>query len=66
MAVELTDGRLIRARHEIVLSAGTVQTPQILLLSGIGPAAHLKEQGIDVVHVDGNFGAIGASALPAS
>ncbi len=48
--VELTDGRVIAARHEIVLSAGTVQTPQILMLSGIGPAAHLKEQGIAVVH----------------
>jgi choline dehydrogenase-like flavoprotein len=47
--VELMDGRVIAARHEIVLSAGTVQTPQILMLSGIGPAAHLKEQGIAVV-----------------
>ncbi|MEO5706841.1 MAG: GMC family oxidoreductase N-terminal domain-containing protein [Alteraurantiacibacter sp.] len=59
VAVQLTDGRQIRARHEIVLSAGTVQTPQILLLSGIGPAAHLKEHGIDVVHdlpgVGGNY-----------
>ncbi len=49
-AVELTDGRVVHARHEIVLSAGTVQTPQILMLSGIGPAAHLQEMGIDVVH----------------
>ncbi len=48
--VELTDGRVIAARHEIVLSAGTVQTPQILMLSGIGPAAHLKDQDIAVVH----------------
>jgi choline dehydrogenase len=50
VAVELVDGRVIRARHEIVLSAGTIQTPQILMLSGIGPAAHLREHGIDVVH----------------
>lgn len=50
VAVELTDGRMVRARHEIVLSAGTIQTPQILMLSGIGPAAHLREHGIAVVH----------------
>lgn len=48
--VELTDGRVIRARREVVLSAGTVQSPQILLLSGIGPAEHLREHGIAVVH----------------
>ncbi|GAA0266563.1 GMC family oxidoreductase N-terminal domain-containing protein [Alteraurantiacibacter aestuarii] len=50
IGVELVDGKVIRARHEVVLSAGTVQTPQILMLSGIGPAAHLKEMGVDVVH----------------
>jgi choline dehydrogenase-like flavoprotein len=47
--VQLTDGRIIRARHEVILSAGAVQTPQILLLSGIGPAAHLRDHGIAVV-----------------
>lgn len=48
--VLLTDGRAIRARHEVILSAGTVQTPQILMLSGIGPGAHLRQMDIEVVH----------------
>lgn len=47
--VLLSDGRTIRARAEVILAAGTVQTPQILMLSGIGPAAHLKDMGIDLV-----------------
>lgn len=49
VGVELTDGRLIAARREVILSAGTVQSPQILLLSGIGPAAQLQALGIPVV-----------------
>ena len=39
----------VRAAREIILAAGTLQSPQILQLSGIGPAAHLSRQGIDVV-----------------
>jgi choline dehydrogenase len=38
------------ARKEIILSAGAINSPQILQLSGIGPAALLKDHGIDVVH----------------
>jgi choline dehydrogenase len=37
-----------RANAEIVLSAGAVATPQLLMLSGIGPVGHLREHGIDV------------------
>jgi choline dehydrogenase-like flavoprotein len=41
--------RTIRARRAVVLAGGVFGTAQILQLSGIGPAAHLKEHGIDVV-----------------
>jgi choline dehydrogenase-like flavoprotein len=39
-----------RATSEVVLSGGAVNTPQLLMLSGIGPAEHLREVGVDVVH----------------
>ena len=40
----------IRARREVLLSAGALQSPQVLMLSGIGDAATLKRHGIEVVH----------------
>ncbi len=47
--VRLADGRDIRARREVVLAASSINSPKILMLSGIGPAAHLAEHGIGVV-----------------
>ena len=38
------------AANEVILSGGAINSPQLLLLSGIGPAEHLKEHGIDVLH----------------
>ncbi len=38
----------VRARREVVLSAGSIGSPQLLLLSGIGPAEELKAMGIEV------------------
>lgn len=37
-----------RAAGEVVLSAGAIASPRLLMLSGIGPAGHLREHGIDV------------------
>jgi choline dehydrogenase-like flavoprotein len=46
----------IKAAREVLLSAGALQSPQILMLSGIGPAAHLKHHGIAVVHASPGVG----------
>jgi choline dehydrogenase len=42
--------RTLSARREIVLCAGATNSPQLLMLSGIGPQDHLREMGIDLVH----------------
>ncbi|QWF80850.1 GMC family oxidoreductase [Amycolatopsis sp. CA-230715] len=39
----------VRAEREVLLSGGAINSPQLLMLSGIGPAEHLREHGIDVV-----------------
>ncbi|MCA0002624.1 MULTISPECIES: GMC family oxidoreductase N-terminal domain-containing protein [unclassified Mesorhizobium] len=46
-----------RAGREITLSAGSINSPQLLQLSGIGPAALLNGFGIPVIHANENVGA---------
>ena len=42
--------QVFRCNKEIILSAGSVNSPQLLQLSGIGDAAHLRSVGVDPVH----------------
>ncbi|HEY0420884.1 MAG TPA: GMC family oxidoreductase N-terminal domain-containing protein, partial [Acetobacteraceae bacterium] len=43
-------GRTVRASREVILCGGAINTPQLLMLSGIGPAAHLADMGVEVLH----------------
>ena len=47
--VELVDGTVILARKEVVICCGALRTPQLLMLSGIGPKMQLEALGIPVV-----------------
>lgn len=52
VAVEIDRGgsvERVQAEREVIVSAGALQSPQLLLLSGIGPAEHLRDVGIPVV-----------------
>jgi choline dehydrogenase len=42
--------RLLTSNEGVVLSAGALNTPRLLMLSGIGHGAHLREMGVDVTH----------------
>ena len=43
---ELVNGRIIMADREVIVSCGAIRTPQLLMLSGIGPASELSKHGI--------------------
>lgn len=52
------DGQIheVHAASEVILAGGAVQTPQLLQLSGIGPADHLRSLGIPVRHASAEVG----------
>ena len=50
-SVELPGGKVLTATKEIVLSAGAILSPKILMLSGIGDSEELKRHGIEPLHV---------------
>jgi choline dehydrogenase-like flavoprotein len=55
----ITNGtpRVFRAAKEVLVCAGTLQSPKILQLSGVGPAEHLRSLGIPVIHDSPGVGA---------
>jgi choline dehydrogenase len=50
--VEITRGgvsEVVHARAEVIVAASSINSPKLLMLSGVGPAAHLADHGIDVI-----------------
>jgi choline dehydrogenase len=53
VGVEYAEGAVVKralASREVILAGGAINSPQLLLLSGVGPAAHLAEVGVPVAH----------------
>ncbi len=48
-SINQNDTQEIKARREVIISGGAINSPQLLMLSGIGPAAHLQSHGIEVL-----------------
>src|SRR5262249_52828357 len=48
--------RTVFAEREVVISAGAIKSPHLLMLSGVGPADLLRSHGIEVVHDSPNVG----------
>jgi choline dehydrogenase len=44
------ESHTVRAKREVILCGGAINSPQLLMLSGIGPAAHLADRGIEIAH----------------
>lgn len=42
--------QILKCRREVVISSGSIGSPQILMLSGIGDPDHLRDNGVDVMH----------------
>lgn len=52
IGVELENGgqlKIVKAKKEVILAASSINSPKLLMLSGIGPAKHLRDMGIEVV-----------------
>lgn len=49
IGVETVDERRYRARREVIISSGAINSPQLLMLSGIGPSKELAMHGIKIV-----------------
>jgi choline dehydrogenase-like flavoprotein len=56
VGITMVDGRTIRCSQEVILCAGSIDSPKILLHSGIGPVECLEKFGIPVVHENRHIG----------